>query len=1332
MKKILALLMSVLMLVGMSIPAFASEQMSGFLLNGKSYDTLSEAVSAAQNGDTINMMGDTTVSSTEGKITIDKNITVNGNGYTLTLEHAVADSATAGFGAIAVSSTVTFKNFKAVRSTSAATFEVNSNGKLTLSNLSAESKNFTCGYINNTVKNTSAELILDNATISSAVDASAKTNAAIINAYNGATVTLTAMNNSVISKNNASENTDYKNGNNYVIHAGINGSGTYNINLESGSRVIANAPTGSTAGISGFIEYGYSSWAGINVYAEDGTYFILNSAASTISKFFPFRRANAPSNIRVPHRGVLLREIPSSIDYGADGHHYLTSKSIGTMTLDNVEYSIYDYCQKIDKTYNHTQFGNVRTDYENDGDSQDKVVTLNGTYFFDAGNFTVHAGKTLVIDLNGNTMAASLCKTYLFNDIQGHLIIKNGKMDFPAGFVVKNGGKLTLENIEITVTPNPGYVESTGYNYSRPLIKLNGDGANSASDITSATVKDSTLTSKANGEMIAAIVEATNGTINLEGRTTLISDIHLRNGGAAHNAAVIGVQQATTGNKDNTNGTINVGKDVSLILTPSSDASSSALSPSVINDYTEGNVEINIEKGAHLRIERDTAMSTSTFFVREHKTEGTTTINDNGAIYSANAQSQKVGVILPELTREGKIFVCYGGDEKLYAGGKTYKNENASSDIIISPIFMDPSDFVMEAGAALRTSKDMGIRFTSKVSDALLDTFGRGNVSMGTIIANATLVGSEAPSLSLDFDSDAPEAILIPHEYRENRIADGYHYNRAAVIGFPDTASAYNLRLAARGFITLNLADGSSMTIYTDFNGADNIRSMYRVAYNLEKNDQANAVSSHIIKVVGNSADTETDNKDFYVVKESYMPTDVSEQLKNIFEDQTAKFNTFSYGSCPYVINDEFTISNGRLLSISIPVAKTLLADENGNFTFTMTVGNNEWTKLANKPYAVYTIRINANEYGLSESSTVNKWIKVDLTPYDIYLSDAQTVGFGNPADTLIPAYLGIGDSGNIAQVLINEKFPQIEGFISKMGTGQTISMVKGTLIFDFEWEKTYASEAAYNATIEAEKEYQKILAAVKEKYEGKTLSIMGDSISTYDGISNNTSYNSTIANNQSYYGVNNRGLYDINDTYWQRLINDLGMSLCVNNSWAGSTIRNSNTPSRAAELDNNDGVTPDVILLYMGINDLHYASEGQFGDLYAILSDPSDTRTDNEKITAWLTTFDSSTLTTFERSYSVVLKTFAQEYPDAEVWCLTLNHCEHSKHDAVVREQYNRCIVALANYYGVNVIDQSLGYINSDNCVKYSCDGYGLHPTAEGHALMEKHIVETFYDKIS
>ncbi len=90
------------------------------------------------------------------------------------------------------------------------------------------------------------------------------------------------------------------------------------------------------------------------------------------------------------------------------------------------------------------------------------------------------------------------------------------------------------------------------------------------------------------------------------------------------------------------------------------------------------------------------------------------------------------------------------------------------------------------------------------------------------------------------------------------------------------------------------------------------------------------------------------------------------------------------------------------------------------------------------------------------------------------------------------------------------------------------------------------------------------------------------------------------------------------------------------------------------------------------------------------------------------------------------------EEYTDAEIWCLTLNHCEHAKHDAIAREQYNRCIIALANYYGVNIVDQSMGYINIDNCVKYSCDGYGLHPTSDGHALMERNIVESLYSKMA
>ncbi|MBQ9783463.1 MAG: hypothetical protein IJW44_02980 [Clostridia bacterium] len=474
-----------------------------------------------------------------------------------------------------------------------------------------------------------------------------------------------------------------------------------------------------------------------------------------------------------------------------------------------------------------------------------------------------------------------------------------------------------------------------------------------------------------------------------------------------------------------------------------------------------------------------------------------------------------------------------------------------------------------------------------------------------------------------------------------------------------------------------------------------------------------------------------------YTVKESYMPLAVSAQMKQIFESQSAEFITYSYGSCPYVIRDVYTISNCRLLSISIPVSKTLAADANGNFTFTITVGNNEWYQLQNTPRKVVTVIVNGAEHGISANTAqVNRWIKVDLTSYDLKLSENETVGFGKNTDTLIPAYMGSGDSTNLAQRLIEESFPQMRGFVSKMGLGQTIGTSSGTLIYDFEWERTYASEKVYQEKVAEEAEYQRVLVALKEKYAGKKLSILGDSISTFEGYSNNTAYNATIGGNELYYnknggGINKRGLYDHRDTYWYRLISELDMELCVNNAWSGSRVLDAATmPARAGQLHNAGGEKPDVILFYMGINDLHNETTGQFGDLYAILTDANDTSNNNAKIDRWLSTVEEANLTTFEQSYAMALKTMISNYPDAEIWCMTLTYNKDSRFTEAAMTKYNLCITALANYFGCNVIDQTKGYITPFNCVRYSCDNKGLHPNPTGHALMEKHIVETLYAK--
>ena len=122
-----------------------------------------------------------------------------------------------------------------------------------------------------------------------------------------------------------------------------------------------------------------------------------------------------------------------------------------------------------------------------------------------------------------------------------------------------------------------------------------------------------------------------------------------------------------------------------------------------------------------------------------------------------------------------------------------------------------------------------------------------------------------------------------------------------------------------------------------------------------------------------------------------------------------------------------------------------------------------------------------------------------------------------------------------------------------------------------------------------------------KPDWREKTVSILGDSISTFKGVSNNTSYNSTIGNNIVWYhGVAWRqNILTSDQTWWSQAISQLGMKLLVNNSSAGSRVYETYegsavTPGayldRCVQLHNNSGKTPDVIWVYLGTNDFDRA----------------------------------------------------------------------------------------------------------------------------------------------
>lgn len=494
---------------------------------------------------------------------------------------------------------------------------------------------------------------------------------------------------------------------------------------------------------------------------------------------------------------------------------------------------------------------------------------------------------------------------------------------------------------------------------------------------------------------------------------------------------------------------------------------------------------------------------------------------------------------------------------------------------------------------------------------------------------------------------------------------------------------------------------------------------------------------------IGNTEGSEKmDDKIPYVVKENYLPGNLADTVADKLKKRPALFKPYVAGSAPYAIQDVFGISNCHLLSISIPVYKVGEADENGDYRLTLFVLNNPYAGMKKSALRSYPLRISREQYGLKDNSAVTKMIRVDLSDYNIVLSESETLAYFDPQDTLFPAYVGTG--ANEVREEVAKVFPQMLGMFSKVGSDQ-LAMSNNSLIFDFEMEKTYESRSAYEKLQEEKQSYDAMIRTLKEKYEGKYLSVIGDSISTFGDVSNNTSYNSTIGGNAVYYDAKMNRLPGWQYTYWGRVAAQTGMKLCVNNSWSGSRVYGKPDQNyadsalwRATELDNDNGtpadpaddIKPDVILFYMGTNDL---AASPFGDLYDQLSQVSQDQW-QEKIDAWFQkvlekTNDATNLvlgetcTSFEQAYALTLYRMIKAYPDAEIYCLNIMRTEVNDHTKVIK--FNRCIKAFTEYFGINLVNQ---YDNSGmspaNHHSYMLDVKCLHPNAAGHFCMAQTIL--------
>ena len=240
----------------------------------------------------------------------------------------------------------------------------------------------------------------------------------------------------------------------------------------------------------------------------------------------------------------------------------------------------------------------------------------------------------------------------------------------------------------------------------------------------------------------------------------------------------------------------------------------------------------------------------------------------------------------------------------------------------------------------------------------------------------------------------------------------------------------------------------------------------------------------------------------------------------------------------------------------------------------------------------------------------------------------------------------------------------------------------------------------------------------------GKTISILGDSISTFAGVSNNTAYNSTIGSNAVYYSEGTLGVTRA-DTWWQQTIDILELELLVNNAWSGSCIlpTRANTVGayvdRCVQLHNDQtGEAPDIIAVFMGTNDFSYY-QSTLGtapaDYDALITDNGDG------------SFTYAEPVNSCQAYAIMLHKMTQRYPNAEIYCMNLL----ARRDPVASGSnvgqptaFNAELVKIIERFGCHLVDLENCGITSDpaNFDLYMGDKR-VHPNAAGMDMMTEAV---------
>ena len=135
--------------------------------------------------------------------------------------------------------------------------------------------------------------------------------------------------------------------------------------------------------------------------------------------------------------------------------------------------------------------------------------------------------------------------------------------------------------------------------------------------------------------------------------------------------------------------------------------------------------------------------------------------------------------------------------------------------------------------------------------------------------------------------------------------------------------------------------------------------------------------------------------------------SNITFEEKQVFEGIETTFNSTSIqgstsvnsSAAPFVYTNLDLFSGKTLTKIGIPVKTVKVLDENQTFTLYVVDKTNVSSGKATTANKTYTLKLPLDQLG--SSTTVNNWVYVDLSSYDITVGENETLAFSSSSDTV-------------------------------------------------------------------------------------------------------------------------------------------------------------------------------------------------------------------------------------------------------------------------------------------------------------------------------------------